>query len=54
MQGVRRPIEALELINQGKVEGPLLQRVHRVKDSNNQKLFEVFRKECEQGSFWKA
>jgi hypothetical protein len=35
-----------------KVEGLLLQRVHRVEDSNNQRLFESCRKECEQDSFW--
>ena len=35
------------------MEGLLLQRVHRVKDSNNQRLFERLRKECEHDSFWR-
>jgi hypothetical protein len=36
-----------------KVEGLLLQRVHRVEDSNNQRLFESFPQGVRAGSFWK-
>ena len=31
----------------------LLQRVHRVKESNTQKYLKVFRTECEQEPFWR-
>jgi hypothetical protein len=54
VQGVCRLVESLELINQGDIEGILLQRVHRVKDSITKGYLKVFCKECEQEPFWKA
>jgi hypothetical protein len=54
VQGVRRPVEALDFINP---EGRL--KDHCCKECTGSEIqitrgyLKVFRKECEQGSFWK-
>jgi hypothetical protein len=40
VQGVHRLLESLEVLPKEKIEGSLLQRVHRVENSNNWNLFE--------------